>query len=156
MAVFRFESGAREIFLSVEEKGGVLSRVGFVNHCEGFDNPDACSLLLQEAYAQLKAYFEKRLYVFDLPINLTGTAFQSAVWKALVDIPYGAVRSYKDIAWAVKSPKAVRAVGQACHHNPIAIIVPCHRVVASSGKLGGYAGGLDYKQFLLELEKEKC
>ena len=66
------------------------------------------------------------------------------------------MRSYKDIALVVKSPKAVRAVGQACHNNPIAIIVPCHRVVASSGKLCGYAGGVDYKQFLLGLEKEKC
>ncbi len=156
MAVFRFESEVREIFLSVEERASALSRVGFVNNCKCIDNPDACSLLLQEAYAQLKAYFEKRLYVFDLPLNLIGTDFQCAVWKALTDIPYGEVRSYKDIAWAVKSPKAVRAVGQACHINPIAIIVPCHRVVASSGKLCGYAGGLDYKQFLLELEKEKC
>ena len=156
MAVFKFESEVREIFLSVEEKGDALSRIGFVNNSKGFDNPKAYSLLLQEAYVQLKAYFEKRLYVFDLPINLMGTDFQSAVWKALGDIPYGEVRSYKDIAWAVKSPKAVRAVGQACHNNPIAIIVPCHRVVASSGKLCGYAGGLDYKQFLLELEKEKC
>ena len=128
----------------------------FVNNSKGFDNPNACSFLLQEAYAQLKVYFEKRLYVFDLPINLIGTDFQCTVWKALGDIPYGEVRSYKDIAWAVKSPKAVRAVGQACHINLIAIIVPCHRVVASSGKLCGYAGGLDYKQFLLELEKEKC
>ena len=156
MAVFKFESEVREIFLSVEEKGDALSRIGFVNNSKGFDNPKAYSLLLQEASAQLKAYFEKRLYAFDLPINLMGTDFQSAVWKALGDIPYGEVRSYKDIAWAVKSPKAVRAVGQACHINPIAIIVPCHRVVASSGKLCGYAGGLDYKQFLLELEKEKC
>ena len=156
MAVFKFESEVREIFLSVEEKGDALSRIGFVNNSKGFDNPNACSLLLQEAYVQLKAYFEKRLYVFDLPINLMGTDFQSAVWKALGDIPYGEVRSYKDIARAVKSPKAVRAVGQACHNNPIAIIVPCHRVVASSGKLCGYAGGVDYKQFLLGLEKEKC
>ena len=105
MAVFRFESEVREIFLSVEERASALSRVGFVNNCKCIDNPDACSLLLQEAYAQLKAYFEKRLYVFDLPLNLIGTDFQCAVWKALTDIPYGEVRSYKDIAWAVKSPK---------------------------------------------------
>lgn len=156
MAVFRFESGARELFLSVEEKGGALSRVCFASNCKDFDNPDDCSPLLREAYTQLKAYFAKRLYAFDLPLNLNGTDFQRAVWSALGNIPYGAVRSYKDIAWVVNSPKAMRAVGQACHNNPIAIIVPCHRVVASSGKLCGYAGGLDYKQFLLELEKEKC
>lgn len=103
---------------------------------------------------QLEAYFESEREEFDLPISLTGTAFQKRVWQALSEIPYGEVVSYKDIAISAGSPKAVQAVGQANRANPLPIIIPCHRCVKSNGELGGYNGAdVDKKQYLLALEK---
>ena len=101
---------------------------------------------------QLQAYFERRLTRFDLPLAPEGTPFQLAVWQALLEIPYGELVSYKDIAEAVGRPKAVRAVGGANGKNPIPIIVPCHRVVGSNGSLTGFGGGLDTKKRLIALE----
>ena len=111
--------------------------------------------LLAEAQRQLEEYFAGARTSFDLPLAPHGTPFQQAVWGALLDIPYGETRSYGQIAAAVGRPKASRAVGGACHCNPIAIIVPCHRVVGASGNLTGYAGGLDLKAALLALEQKK-
>jgi len=108
--------------------------------------------VLRESVAQLRAYFTRKLRHFDLPLDLQGTPFQLRVWKALVKIPYGETRSYSQIAVAVNSPNAVRAVGAANGANPVAIIVPCHRVIGSDGKLTGYGGGLPLKKKLLELE----
>ncbi len=108
--------------------------------------------LLAEASRQVLAYFSGQLRVFDLPLSPYGTEFRRKVWAALADIPWGETRSYAQIAAAIGSPKAVRAVGQANHHNPIPIIIPCHRVVGSNGALTGYGGGLELKQKLLELE----
>ena len=90
---------------------------------------------------------------FDIPLAPQGTDFQKKVWKALQNINYGTTASYKEIAQKINNPKAVRAVGMANNQNPIAIIIPCHRVIGSNGKLVGYAGGLELKQKLLELEK---
>lgn len=112
------------------------------------------TLLLKEAKKQLKAYFEGSQKIFDLPLNPKGTDFQKAVWQALLLIPYGETRSYKDIAAAIGSPKASRAVGMANNKNPLSILVPCHRVIGSSGKLVGYGGGLTIKENLLGLEKD--
>ena len=109
--------------------------------------------LLAEAQRQLEGYFAGARTSFDLPLAPHGTPFQQAVWAALLDIPYGETRTYGQIAAAVGRPRASRAVGGACHCNPIAIIVPCHRVVGSSGALTGYAGGLDKKSALLALER---
>ena len=109
--------------------------------------------LLAEAQRQLEEYFAGARTSFDLPLAPRGTPFQQAVWGALLDIPYGETRTYGQIAAAVGRPRASRAVGGACHCNPIAIIVPCHRVVGSSGALTGYAGGLDKKSALLALER---
>jgi len=103
---------------------------------------------------ELERYFRGELKEFTLPLDLRGTEFQKKCWQELLRIPYGKTRTYAQIARAVGSPNACRAVGGANHHNPVAIIVPCHRVVASGGKLGGYGGGLDIKQKLLELEGE--
>ena len=111
--------------------------------------------LLAEAQRQLEEYFAGARTSFDLPLAPHGTPFQQAVWGALLDIPYGETRSYGQIAAAVGRPKASRAVGGACHCNPIVIIVPCHRVVGASGSLTGYAGGLDLKAALLALEQKK-
>lgn len=109
--------------------------------------------LTELVYAQILEYFEGRRRSFTFPYELRGTEFQKKVWRALCDIPYGETRTYKEIAAAVGNPKACRAVGMANNKNPIAIAVPCHRVIGADGKLVGYAGGLDMKEALLELEK---
>lgn len=110
--------------------------------------------LLVQAAGQLDEYFTGKRKEFDLPLAAKGTLFQKKVWNALCTIPYGETRSYKDIAIQIGNAKACRAVGMANHNNPIGIIVPCHRVVGADGKLVGYAGGLDRKQLLLELERK--
>jgi methylated-DNA-[protein]-cysteine S-methyltransferase len=108
--------------------------------------------VLAGACAQLAEYAEGRRRTFDLPVRLEGTAFQRKVWDALARIPFGQTRSYQDIADEIGRPGASRAVGQANHHNPVAPIVPCHRVITSTGTLGGYGGGMDLKRALLDLE----
>lgn len=107
----------------------------------------------REAMRQLTAYFARELRTFELPLHLVGTEFQRAVWDALTSIPYGATMSYGELARRIGRPAAVRAVGGANHANPVAIVVPCHRVIGSNGKLVGYGGGLDIKDRLLALER---
>ena len=109
--------------------------------------------LLSMATIQLDEYFQGKRTVFSLPFKLTGTPFQLAVWKELQNIPYGQTTSYKEIAQKINKPKAYRAVGMANNKNPLPIIIPCHRVIGSNGKLIGYAGGLKLKNYLLELEQ---
>lgn len=111
--------------------------------------------LLSEARRQLLAYLAGDLRAFDLPLAPGGTDFQREVWRALEAVPYGRTRTYGEIAAAVGRPKAVRAVGQANHVNPLPIFIPCHRVVGKGGALTGYAGGLALKGALLALEAEK-
>ena len=108
--------------------------------------------LLETAAAQLQRYFAGKATSFDLPLDLLGTAFQQAVWQALLAIPPGSTRSYGDIARSVAAASAVRAVGGAVGRNPVSVIVPCHRVVGSDSSLTGYAGGTDRKLALLKLE----
>jgi methylated-DNA-[protein]-cysteine S-methyltransferase len=108
--------------------------------------------ILVMASRQLREYADGKRRTFDVPLRLDGTAFQSRVWGALSEIPFGDTRSYQDIARAIGRPGASRAVGQANHHNPLAPIIPCHRVVNSSGGLGGYGGGMDLKRTLLAHE----
>lgn len=108
--------------------------------------------ILIEAEKQLTEYFAQKRTKFDLKLNFTGTDFQKKVWKALLNIPYGKTVSYQEIAKKIKHPKASRAVGSANNKNPISIIAACHRVVSSSSKLAGYAGGLKTKALLLRLE----
>ncbi|MBC3796330.1 methylated-DNA--[protein]-cysteine S-methyltransferase [Acetobacterium tundrae] len=109
--------------------------------------------LLKKAHQELEEYLNGKRKSFDLPLSPEGTVFQQKVWKALQSIPYGEVCCYKDIAIAIGNGNASRAVGGANHNNPIAIFIPCHRVIGSSGALVGYAGGVDLKEKLLELEK---
>jgi O-6-methylguanine DNA methyltransferase len=111
--------------------------------------------LLKKAVLELQEYFAGTRKRFDLPFSPQGTDFQQKVWKALQDIPYGAVVSYKDIALAIGNEKACRAVGGANNKNPISIIIPCHRVIGADGSLVGYGGGLEIKRRLLALEKQK-
>ena len=109
--------------------------------------------ILARSVSQLDEYFAGKRMEFDLPLDVQGTEFQKSVWKALAKIPYGKTASYRDIAKKVKNEKAVRAVGTANGKNPLCIIIPCHRVIASNGTLGGYSGGLPLKTQLLALEK---
>lgn len=102
---------------------------------------------------QLEQYLSGTREVFDLPLALKDTDFQKKVWRELQKTPYGATKSYKDIALAINNPKGARAVGMANNKNPIAVIIPCHRAVGANGSLVGYAGGLELKQKLLNLEK---
>ena len=106
--------------------------------------------LLSMATIQLDEYFQGKRTTFSLPFKLTGTPFQLAVWKELQNIPYGQTTSYKEIAQKINKPKAYRAVGMANNKNPLPIIIPCHRVIGSNGKLIGYAGGLKLKNYLLK------
>ena len=110
--------------------------------------------IIQQTTEQLRQYFALKRTTFDLPIIFTGTEFQRRAWQFLLTIPYGETRSYLQQARAIGNPKAVRAVGRANGLNPIAIVVPCHRVIGKSGKLTGYAGGLKRKEFLLNLERK--
>jgi O-6-methylguanine DNA methyltransferase len=109
----------------------------------------------QVAIAQIREYLEGKRTEFDLPLDLRGTAFQMTVWTALREIPYGETRTYAEIARIVGRPRAVRAVGAANGANPVALVVPCHRVIATGGKLGGYAGGLELKARLLAMEQSR-
>lgn len=109
--------------------------------------------LIKECFKQLKEYFEGNRMKFDLPLDARGTEFQKKVWNELLNIPYGETKSYKDIAVAIGNEKACRAIGMANNKNPIPIIIPCHRVIGSNGKLVGYAGGLNVKEKLLNIEK---
>ncbi len=106
------------------------------------------------AFGQVMEYLDGRRREFDFPYTLRGTEFQQKVWRALCAIPYGQTRTYGEVAAAVGSPKAYRAVGMANHCNPILIAVPCHRVIGADGSLVGYGSGLDMKRALLRLEKE--
>lgn len=140
--------------LQLEENGQAITRIAFVEtKLERETAPP--TPLLAAAAEQLEAYFAGRLDRFDLPVALSGTPFQGKVWQALRQIPYGETRTYQEIAAAVGNPAACRAVGMANHHNPLAIVVPCHRVIGKNGALTGYAGGLDRKRFLLDLERRR-
>ncbi len=109
--------------------------------------------MTEAVFAQFCEYLAGKRKHFDIAYRLKGTDFQKKVWQALCAIPYGETRTYKDIALAIGNEKASRAVGLANNKNPITIIVPCHRVIGSSGKLVGYAGGLEMKSFLLDMEQ---
>ena len=144
-----------ELLVAIDERG--LVHVDFVAGLRPL--PDMRDWLqdgeaLASFLAEFEAYFAGRLQRFTLPLAARGTAFQQAVWRALCDIPYGETRSYGDIARSVGSPRGFRAVGMANNRNPISIIIPCHRIIGSDGKLVGFGGGLDIKEFLLGLERK--
>jgi O-6-methylguanine DNA methyltransferase len=126
-------------------------RIVRFGECMEADNPGPCVVA---AGQQLHEYFAGTLHRFEIPLDLTGTPFQLAVWGALTQIPYARTASYRDIAIAVDRPKGFQAVGQANTRNPIPIIVPCHRVINADGSLGGYGGGIDRKIQLLQLEQQ--
>lgn len=136
-------------YVEVEIKDGAIVGCEF---CEANDVDLKDDPMLIELQRQFDEYTHFTRHAFDIPLHLEGTDFQKKVWDALCTIPFGQVRSYKQIAEQIGEPKAYRAVGGACNKNPIGVIIPCHRVVGSNGKLTGYAGGLELKQFLLNHE----
>ena len=138
--------------LAVQADNSIIKLTYNLNLQEGIEQETD---LICELRQQLDKYFVNKLTNFDIPILLIGTDFQKAVWESLQKIPYGETRTYKQIAEMIGNPKACRAVGFANNQNPVSIIVPCHRVIGSNKKLIGYAGGLQTKQFLLDLEKIK-
>jgi O-6-methylguanine DNA methyltransferase len=145
------------LFLAASLKG--LVRLEFEARMQNL-NPHTIQLreskpALAPYLHELNDYFAGERREFSFPLDLRGTEFQLACWRALLEIPYGETCSYRDIAQAIGHPHAYRAVGMSNNRNPIAIVVPCHRVIASSGSLCGYGGGLDIKRKLLDLEQAK-
>ena len=137
-------------YLKIVSDGESITNVGFSDGKEESKNSDK---IVNECIKQLEEYFAGKRTEFNIKLNPKGTEFQKSVWKELTNIPYGQTKSYKQVATLVGNDKASRAVGNANNKNPIAIIVPCHRVIGANKKLVGYAGGLDVKEQLLELEK---
>ena len=150
-----YQSPMGLLLLAASERG--LAGVYFEEHrhfkgMDGWRRDDTCPVL-QQTRMQLDGYFSGARREFDVPLDMPGgTVFQQAVWQALRRIPFGSTASYAELAKCIGNPGAVRAVGAANGRNPISIIVPCHRVIASSGALTGYAGGLENKKTLLALE----
>lgn len=158
--------------IEIKEQNGKITKLNFIKSeeseepqkSEKSENPEElkqqkpnkneATPLIKQTYQQIVEYLEGKRKEFNVPIQMQGTPFQIKVWQELQNIPYGQTRSYQDIANAVGNPKACRAVGMANYNNPIAIIVPCHRVIGKNKKLVGYAGGLDIKEKLLEIENE--
>jgi methylated-DNA-[protein]-cysteine S-methyltransferase len=144
------ESPVGKLLLVADEQG--LIEVAFA---KGRTSPEIDGAPLREPARQLRAFFAGELRDFDVPLTPRGTAFQQRVWQALCEIPYGETISYGEMARRVGNPAASRAVGLANGANPIAIVIPCHRVIGSNGKLTGYGGGLDNKRWLLDFERDQ-
>lgn len=147
MYTFKYNSPIGDIFISADNEN--ILEISF-NKNEDFIEKD--NELIKLAVKQLNDYFYQGKKNFNLPLKITGSDFEKAVYNSLLAIDYGKVRSYKEIAQSVNSDKAYRAVGSACNKNKFIIVIPCHRVVASNQNLHGYAGGLDAKAKLLKLE----
>ena len=142
LLVSRNESGITGLYMSTGTHAEQQPQEGWQRDAVAFD----------DVRTQLDEYWLRRRKTFDLPLSATGNTFQQRVWKALREVPYGETVSYGKLAAAIGHPEAARAVGTANAQNPICIIVPCHRVIGASGKLVGYAGGLEAKKYLLDLE----
>jgi O-6-methylguanine DNA methyltransferase len=152
---WRTPSPAGPLLLVASTKG--LLRLEFAGREQKLNPTTTCfeesKSVLAPYLGELHEYFDGKRREFSIPLDLRGTQFQLACWDALLEIPYGETRSYRDIAEDIGHPHAYRAVGMSNNRNPVAIIVPCHRVIASSGSLCGYGGGLEVKRRLLDLEQ---
>ena len=150
-----FESPYGEIMVAASERGltGVyFNRQKYQPRRDAEWKPDPKHPVLKAAKKQLKEYFAGKRREFELPLDPAGTAFQRSVWKAIARVPYGKTISYGELAKRSGFPEGPRAAGAATGRNPIGIVVPCHRIVGANGSLTGYAGGLDRKRALLQLE----
>ena len=139
--------------LGIAEEDDAITHIFFKGDSKANAYSEHETPLIKTAARQLREYFAGRRTVFDLPLAPQGTAFQMEVWNAVRAIDFGTTRSYQEIAVKIGRPRAFRAMGAANGHNPIPIIIPCHRVIGHDGSLTGYAGGLEMKRYLLELEK---
>jgi len=147
--------GYYESPIGLIEISGTADAIRSLNFVEGHREGCCSNRLVDQAVKEIKEYFHGNREQFDVPLDLQGTAFQEAVWQELLNIPYGSTASYGDIAKAIGNPKAVRAVGGANHRNPIALIVPCHRVIGSDGSMTGYGSGIWRKEWLLKHESKR-
>lgn len=148
MYQYSYDTVIGEIYIA--ENDNYICNVSFSNlDCIKKETP-----LIKKTYSQLKEYFDGNRNSFDVPISAKGSQFQMKVWKELQKIPYAETATYKEIAENIGNKNASRAVGMANNKNPIAIIIPCHRVIGSNGNLTGYASGIEIKKFLLDLEKQ--
>ncbi|MFA6827692.1 MAG: methylated-DNA--[protein]-cysteine S-methyltransferase [Bacilli bacterium] len=139
-----------ERFLCVESNDKYITAINFVSKQETKYTP---SKLTEKGVRELEEYLYEKRHIFSVPIFYKGTSFQEQVWDALLNIPYGEVLSYKELAEKINRPKAYRAVGTAVSKNNLSIIVPCHRIIKSNGEIGNYGGGQETKIKLLKLEK---
>ncbi len=140
--------------IKICENNNAITHLHFSNISSSAHNSQ--SPLLKLTIKQLEEYFNGKRKIFDIPINPLGTSFQLRVWQELQKIHYGETKNYQEIAINIGNPQACRAVGTANNKNPIAIIIPCHRVIGKNGSLTGYASGLETKEKLLNLEKLYC
>lgn len=140
--------------LGIAERDGSITNLFFQTDTPPAQGTNPATALLKEAFYQLDAYLAGALRCFTLPLAPAGTDFMRAVWKELCKVPYGTTTSYKAIATALGKPGAMRAVGMANNRNPLPLFIPCHRIIGATGKLVGYAGGLELKKKLLALEAE--
>lgn len=152
---YGMDSELGKVFLTASDKGlrGIFWERQAVPMIRDLAGEGALHAHLRNAAIQVGEYLEGKRRSFDLVLDFAGTPFQESVWRALRDIPFGATISYQALAAAIRNPKAVRAVGSANGKNPLCIIIPCHRVIAADGTIGGYAGGIAVKRKLLALER---
>jgi len=152
---YEMKSPVGPVYIVAGDKGlqGIYWHKQLVKSIQNLDPKRAEDKFILKAVKQLKEYFAGKRKEFDIDLNFDGTVFQNRVWKALSEIPFGKTVAYKDIAQKIKNLKAVRAVGTANGKNPYCIIVPCHRVIAADGSIGGYGGGISVKLRLLEIER---
>jgi len=156
MGTIRYKSPIGDLLISASD--GFITELYFdggITTPPNLTESDGDAEVLEKAKQELDAYFAGTLQKFTIPLHPKGTSFRTKVWDALLTIPYGETISYKELAHRIGNPAAIRAVGGANHNNPISIIIPCHRVIGANGKLVGYGGGLDVKEFLLGHESGK-
>ncbi len=147
---YSYQTHIGQLWICEEDKQ--ITRVSYKEPAsDGYEKKE--TKLLREAARQIDEYLHGQRMSFHLPLNPQGTSYQKSVWSALQRVHYGETRTYKQIAEDIGKPKSCRAVGLANNKNPIAIIIPCHRIIGSNGKLVGYAGGLDIKEKLLSIER---
>jgi methylated-DNA-[protein]-cysteine S-methyltransferase len=139
--------------IGISENGTAVTNIYFNENPEN-EEQLVETPLIKKAFEQINEYLDGRRKTFDFPIELIGTEFQKSVWRSLQEIPYGLTKTYKEIAVAIGNEKACRAVGMANNKNPLPIVIPCHRVIGSNGKLVGYAGGLNIKENLIQIENQ--
>ena len=139
--------------MGIAQENDAITHIFFkgLGNFEGFEIKE--TQLIKRMAEEIEEYFAGKRRSFDIPLSMSGTDFQRSVWKALQTIPFGETRSYKDIATQIGNPKACRAVGMANNRNPVAIVVPCHRVIGQDGSMTGYAGGISVKEYLLDVER---